>query len=88
MLADIGNPSFSRMMNFVNKDAYGIIPKGSRVCMSNAIFGRCFNGDAYQKLHVVLRNEQVPQVLALLTTFVKDPRKIIKRLLSYVNLTT
>ena len=77
-MAEAGNPSFSRVMNFIKKDAYGIIPKGSRVCTPNAIFGTCFNGDACHKRHVVLRDEQVPQVLSLLAAFVKEPKKVAK----------
>ena len=77
-MAGTENPSLSRVMNFVKKDAYGIIPNRSRVCTPNAIFGTCFNGDARQKRHVVLRSEQVPLVLALLKKIVKDPNKIIR----------
>ena len=73
-----GNPTFTKIMNYVKKDGYNIIHKGSRVCTPNAFFGKCFNGDAYQKVHVKLRDEQVPQVLSMLEQFIKDPRGINK----------
>ena len=77
-LSEAGSPTFTHIMIFCKKILYGIIPKNSRVCAPNEFFGTCFGGEACNKQHVLLRDEQVPQVLFLVESFVKDPKKLNK----------
>ena len=44
-LEKAGNPSFTKILHFLNKTAYHIYPKGSPVCAPNAFFGKCFHGE-------------------------------------------
>ena len=77
-LAETESPTFTQIMNFCKKTSYGIIPKNSRVCAPNAFCGSYFGGEACNRQHVILRDEQVPQVLALVDSFIKDPKRLNK----------
>ena len=45
-LTTAGQPTFTKIMQFCKKDAYGIFPKGSPICAPNAFFGTCFFGES------------------------------------------
>ena len=75
-LKKAGNPSFTKIMNYCKKDAYGVVTKGSGVCAPNIFFGTCFNGEKCTKKHKLATEEQVKQVLDLTDKFIKDPSKI------------
>ena len=77
-LADASNPSFTEIINYYGKKSYDIISRNSRVCAPNAFFGSCFAGSKCTKLHNVLREDQVPQVLKLVEKFIKEPKKLVK----------
>ena len=75
-LKEAGNPSFTKVMNYCKKDAYGIFAKGSPVCVPNAFFGNCYYGDKCTKKHVQATDAQVKPILALLEKFTADPSKL------------
>ena len=71
-----GNPSFTKVMNFCKTDAYSVFPKGSPVCVPNAFFGRCFNGDKCPRKHTPARDSQVDSILKIVAPFLKDLAKL------------
>ena len=73
-LAD--NPTFTKVLNFCKKDAYGIFSKGSPVCVPNAFFGTCYYGDKCTKKHTQATDAQVKPILSLLKKFIEDPSKL------------
>ena len=75
-LAKAGQPTFTKIMQFCKKDAYGIFPKGSPVCAPNAFFGTCFFGEKCTKKHTPATEAQVPPILNLLSSFINNPAKI------------
>ena len=75
-LTTAGQPSFTKIMQFCKKDAYGIFPKGSPICAPNAFFGTCFLGEKCTKKHTLATEAQVPTILNLLAAFIKNPEKI------------
>ena len=75
-LKTAGNPSFTKIMNFCGKDAYGIVPKGSNVCAPNLLFGTCFHGEKCTRTNKMATDGQVKQVLELVDKFIKDPAKL------------
>ena len=75
-LKKAGHPSFTKVMNFCKKDAYGIFHKGSPICVPNAFFGTCFFGDKCPKKHTMATDAQVQPILSLLDDFIRDPAKI------------
>ena len=75
-LKEAENPTFTKIMEFFKKDAYGVIPKGSPICSTNYLFGSCFFKEKGTKKHIIAKYSQVQPILALVEDFVKDPRKI------------
>ena len=69
-------PTFTKIMNWLKKDAYHIYPRGSEICVPNAIFGRCFHGEKCHKKHVVAPEDKVQDILKLVEPFTKDPTKV------------
>ena len=75
-LKEAGFPSFTKVMNFCKTDAYSVFPKGSPVCVPNAFFGRCFNGDKCPRKHTPARDSQVDSILKIVAPFLKEPAKL------------
>ena len=75
-LKKAGYPTFTKILNWLKKDAYHIYPKGTEICVPNAVFGRCFHGVKCTKKHVIATDDQVKEFLKLVNPFVKDPTKI------------
>ena len=71
-----GHPSFTKIMNFCKTDAYSVFLKGSLVCVPNAFFGRCFNGDKCTRKHTPAKDSQVEIILKLVEPFLKEPSKL------------
>ena len=40
-LKEAENPTFTKIIKFYKKDAYGVVPKGSPICAPNYLFGYC-----------------------------------------------
>mmetsp|Transcript_15052 Transcript_15052/g.17307 ORF Transcript_15052/g.17307 Transcript_15052/m.17307 type:complete len:80 (+) Transcript_15052:240-479(+) len=48
-LQESGHPTFTKIVQFCKKYAYGIFPKGSPICAPNEFFGTCIFGDKCTK---------------------------------------
>ena len=75
-LKEVGFPSFTKIMNFCKKDAYIIFLKGLPVCVLNALFERCFNGDKCTRKHTLAKDNQVNGILNMVEPFMKDPTNV------------
>ena len=75
-LAEAGNPTFTKIMNFCKKDAYSIVLKGYAVCVPNLMLGSCFLADKCTKTHIMATDKQVEPVFELIKDFVQEPKKL------------
>ena len=75
-LREAGNKTLTKIMNYRKKDAYGVVPNGSPICAPNYLFRSCFSKEKCTKKHVIVNDSQVQPVLALVESFLNDPRKI------------
>ena len=71
-----GSPPFMKIMKFCDADPFSIVQKNSGICAPNLFFGRCFHGEKCERKHVIATDAQVPEVLKLVSKFVKNPDKL------------
>jgi len=75
-LKETGFPTFTKILQLCKLDAYNIYPRGSEVCTPNAFFGRCYHGNKCSKLHKLVEDRQITDILKILDPFIKSPKKV------------
>ena len=50
-LKEAENPTFTKIMKFCKKNAYGVVPKRSPICAPNWLFGHFFKREIHQETY-------------------------------------
>jgi hypothetical protein len=78
-LAKAGNPSFTSIMQFVDRDPNEVIQDKSSWCTPNAFFGRCFLGEKCKRQHKVVTDAQADKILSMMGPFIAKPEDVKSR---------
>ena len=71
-----GNPSFTSIMQYVDKNPADVIHDKSSWCTPNAFFGRCFLGDKCRRQHKIVTDVQAEKIIQMLSLFIDKPEKL------------
>ena len=71
-----GNPSFTSILQYVDKNPSDIIHDKSSWCTPNAFFGRCFHGDKCRRQHKMVTDTQAEKILDMLSLFIAKPEEL------------
>jgi hypothetical protein len=75
-LAKAGYPSFTSIMQFVEKNPSEIISDRSSWCTPNAFFGSCYLGDKCKRQHKIVTDAQAEKILQILEKFISHPDQL------------
>jgi hypothetical protein len=72
-LKKAGNPSFSKILAYIGKDAEEVYPLIGRKCAPNIFLGKCFGGENCTRDHSLPTDKEVANVLDLTKKLVSNP---------------
>jgi hypothetical protein len=75
-MAKAGFPTFTQIMQYVDKDPQEIISDKSSWCTPNAFFGRCYFGDKCKRQHKIVTDVQAEKIVVLLQKFIDHPEEL------------
>jgi hypothetical protein len=75
-LVKAGYPSFTTIMQFVDKNLLEVISDCSSWCTPNAFFGTCYLGDKCKLQHKIVTDAQAEKILQLLDKFILHPNQL------------
>ena len=75
-MAKAGNPSFTSIMQYVDRDPNDVISDRSSWCTPNAFFGRCFFGEKCKRQHKIVTDTQAERIITMMDKFIKTPEDL------------
>ena len=75
-MAKAGYPTFTTIMQYVDKDPNEIISDRSSWCTPNAFFGRCFLGEKCKRQHKMVTDTQAERIITMLDKFIQKPEDL------------
>lgn len=75
-IAKAGFPSYSTIMQYVDKDPNEVISDRSSWCTPNAFFGRCFLGEKCKRQHKMVTDTQAEKIITMMQKFIATPEEI------------
>ena len=73
-----GFPTFTTIMQYVDKDPNEIISDRSSWCTPNAFFGRCFLGEKCKRQHKIVTDVQADKIVKMMDKFITNPEDVRK----------
>jgi hypothetical protein len=75
-LAKAGNPSYTAIMQYVDKDPTDVISDRSSWCTPNAFFGKCFLGEKCRRQHKMVTDAQAEKILTMMEKLIEKPEDL------------
>jgi hypothetical protein len=75
-LAKANYPSFTTIMQYVDKDPSDVIADKSSWCTPNAFFGRCFMGEKCRRQHKIVTDAQADKIIKMMEKFIEKPEEL------------
>jgi hypothetical protein len=75
-MAKAGYPSFTTIMQYVEKEPNEVISDRSSWCTPNAFFGRCFLGEKCKRQHKMVTDIQAEKIIKMLDKFITNPEDL------------
>ena len=69
-------PSYTQIMQYVDKDPSEVISDKSSWCTPNAFFGRCFFGEKCKRQHKMVNDGQADKILQMMEKFIASPEEL------------
>ena len=73
-----GFPTFTTIMQYVDKDPNEVISDRSSWCTPNAFFGRCFLGEKCKRQHKIVTDVQADKIVKMMDKFITNPEDVRK----------
>ena len=75
-ISKAGNPTYTSIMQYVDKDPNDVISDRSSWCTPNAFFGKCFLGEKCRRQHKIVTDTQADKILVMMEKLIEKPEDL------------